>query len=401
MNESNPLFTIQTNFIDDAIIALKEIIGFNEQLPTLLEEFFIAIINSIESENIEHIELIMHSWLISPDYIWLSSQIDYSSLLELLFQSTCKTIKLLDDESLAFHTLSECSKIFLHAQKALLSFQNKDMIAQFNKDFENLKNEHQNLNQTKSNFTSIAAHELKTPLTLIEGYASILQEQLSISESSDTYQLYFKGIQIGVKRLLKIIDNMIDVSLIENRLLNIHFQQVWINKLFSKLEKNIQSTIKERKLQFEIIEFPEMREVIFGDPERLMQLFTNVVDNCIKYTPDGGRISVCGSSLSGFLEIQIQDTGIGISPENQVKIFQQFSGLGDILHHSSSNSKFKGGGPGLGLHISKGIVEAHGGSIWVESEGFDEQNCPGSTFHILLPLATEINQINFQKPNKL
>jgi signal transduction histidine kinase len=93
--------------------------------------------------------------------------------------------------------------------------------------------------------------------------------------------------------------------------------------------------------------------------------------------------------LPGFVEITITDTGIGISPKDQTGIFEKFGQLGRTDLHSSGKTKFKGGGPGLGLSITKGIIEAHGGTIWVESEGCDEVKLPGSTFHILLPTHAE------------
>ena len=115
----------------------------------------------------------------------------------------------------------------------------------------------------------------------------------------------------------------------------------------------------------------------------------NVVSNAIKFTPDKGRITIDGRSLPGFIEITIADTGIGVSTENQIRIFEKFGQTGRVNLHSSGKTKFKGGGPGLGLPITRGIIEAHGGTIWVESPGYDEEKCPGSTFHILLPLRTE------------
>jgi len=95
--------------------------------------------------------------------------------------------------------------------------------------------------------------------------------------------------------------------------------------------------------------------------------------------------------LPGFIEITVTDTGIGISPENQAIIFEKFGQLGRVDLHSSGKIKFKGGGPGLGLPITRGIIEAHGGSIWAESQGYDEKKCPGSTFHILLPTCADAN----------
>jgi signal transduction histidine kinase len=110
--------------------------------------------------------------------------------------------------------------------------------------------------------------------------------------------------------------------------------------------------------------------------------------NAIKYTPDGGKIIIDGRRLPGFLEVTVCDTGIGIDPDDIQVIFEKFVRLGNTALHSSSKTNFKGGGPGLGLRIAKGILESHGGTIWVESPGYDEKECPGSTFHLLIPLRT-------------
>ena len=90
-----------------------------------------------------------------------------------------------------------------------------------------------------------------------------------------------------------------------------------------------------------------------------------------------------------FIEVIIADTGIGISAENQAVIFEKFGQLGRVELHSSGKTKFKGGGPGLCLAIARGIIEAHGGTIWAESEGYDESRLPGSIFHVLIPARTE------------
>ena len=151
----------------------------------------------------------------------------------------------------------------------------------------------------------------------------------------------------------------------------------------------LESTLRERNLSLEITAFPGYNEVIFVDPERIMQVFRNILNNAIKFTPDGGKIKINGRKLSGFVEVTVSDTGIGIDPEDQALIFEKFGRVGNSALHSSGKTKFKGGGPGLGLHIAKGIIETHGGAIWVESPGYDEIRCPGSTFHILLPIQAE------------
>jgi signal transduction histidine kinase len=116
-----------------------------------------------------------------------------------------------------------------------------------------------------------------------------------------------------------------------------------------------------------------------------------VVVNAIKYTPDGGLVTIDAAEVTDdrmgkCLEISVKDTGIGIDPANHKVIFEKLHQIGKVELHSSGRTKFKGGGPGLGLAIAAGIVKAHHGKIWVESSGCDEEKLPGSTFFIRLPL---------------
>jgi signal transduction histidine kinase len=149
--------------------------------------------------------------------------------------------------------------------------------------------------------------------------------------------------------------------------------------------------------------------LIRGDQTRLMQLLSNILGNAIKFTPDGGSISVTtkqilverssplpGFDISGvpntgtgqqqFIEIVISDTGIGIDSDDQRRIFDKFYEAGNIEEHSSGKVAFKSRGAGLGLSIAKGVIDMHGGQLWVESPGYDPQTCPGSSFIILLPI---------------
>ena len=118
--------------------------------------------------------------------------------------------------------------------------------------------------------------------------------------------------------------------------------------------------------------------------------------NAIKYTPDGGKISISGYFVEkgddryppGGVEIIVSDTGIGIDPRFKDLIFTKFYQTGELALHSSGKTKFKGGGPGLGLAIVRGIIQAHGGRVWADSPGYDEEKNPGSHFHVILPVNT-------------
>jgi signal transduction histidine kinase len=244
---------------------------------------------------------------------------------------------------------------------------------------------YEKINNSITEFISVAAHELKTPLSLLKGYTAMLRELLSTTDVYPQAEVFVDGIEIGYSRLGEIVDDLIDISLIDNNVLPIVYQPVWIQQLLETIELEVAEIVQNRNLYLSIESFPGSNEMLFGDGERLMQAFRNLILNAIKYTPDGGKIMVSGRSLPGFIEIIFKDTGIGINPENRLRIFDKFSRLENPLLHSSSKTRFKGGGPGLGLSITKGIIEAHGGAIWVESDGYNENTCPGSTFYVLLP----------------
>jgi signal transduction histidine kinase len=165
---------------------------------------------------------------------------------------------------------------------------------------------------------------------------------------------------------------------------------VAINSLVKLVVARLETEASSRQHQFVVELVPDLPPVM-TDSKRLYQVMTHLVNNAIKYTPDGGRIrlTTCldeSPSVDSFVQIEVADTGIGIAPEHWEQIFDKFYRTGETSLHSSGRVKFKGAGPGLGLSIAKGIIEALGGEIWAESPGYDEVNCPGSTFYVRLPV---------------
>jgi len=261
-------------------------------------------------------------------------------------------------------------------------------VAHISSEMEKVQHRMERVDKSKSAFISVAAHELKTPITLIEGYASMMDDLLQQDTGTGLGSL-LAGMNTGIDRLQSIVDDMIDISMIDNDLLQLNFQPTQIALMVDALCLEVEDTLQKRKLAMDIRDFEGNKQWIYLDAARIMQALRNVISNAIKYTPDGGTITIDGRTLSGFIEVIIRDTGIGISAEDQAIIFDKFGQLGNVGLHSSSKTKFKGGGPGLGLSIARGILEVHGGSIWVESKGHDEKTNPGSTFHILIPARTE------------
>ena len=172
------------------------------------------------------------------------------------------------------------------------------------------------------------------------------------------------GIQKGTSRLKNLIDDMIDVSLVDNNLMELNYQPYWLNRIIEAVIVEAKNTLKERNLDLITVEFDGIKEINYGDPERILQVFRNILSNAIKYTPDGGKITITGRKLPGFIETSISDNGIGIDIEDQRIIFEKFSPIGDASLHSSGKPNLKVVDPGLGLHIAKGIVDSHGGTIW-------------------------------------
>jgi len=355
-----------------------------------LKRFFDMLIQAVESGDPGWLKPILIDWAYSRTETDMSDEeITLSPVLSTIVIETTLVARdeLQDDQVLDL--LEVLTPIFNYSYEQIAQHEALVRIGYVSARLEKIQMELERLDRSKSDFIAVAAHELKTPLTLIEGYASMLREQVFNENENETPLVLLKGVDNGIRRLGEIIDDMIDVSMIDNDMLSLNFQPMWLNRLLNVLKQEMADHVKERNQILEINDFPGSNEMIFADTERIHKALTNILTNAIKYTPDGGKITVEGRLLSGFVEILVKDTGIGIAEEDQTRIFEKFGGLGDVSLHSSGKTKFKGGGPGLGLPITKGILEAHGGSIWVESDGCDEENLPGSTFHILIPLRKE------------
>lgn len=288
----------------------------------------------------------------------------------------------------ALDLLAAAIPIYTYGLEVVARYEMETRVAHISSEMEKVQRRMERVDRSKSAFISVAAHELKTPITLIEGYASMMDDLMQQGNATNLDSL-LAGMNTGIERLRTIVDDMIDVSMIDNDLLRLNYQPIQISQMLSALSLEMEPILRTRSLTIDIKEFDGSKQWISIDATRMTQALRNVINNAIKYTPDGGTITINGRKLSGFIEVTVADTGIGISAEDQATIFEKFGQLGRVDLHSSGKTKFKGGGPGLGLPIARGILEAHGGSIWVHSEGHDEIRTPGSTFHILIPARAE------------
>jgi signal transduction histidine kinase len=243
------------------------------------------------------------------------------------------------------------------------------------------------MDRTKTRFISIVAHELRTPLTLVQGYAQLIRAR---SKDNEVFMRYTGGIQDGSSRMIEIIDSMLDISRIETNQLDLMPENIQVDLLIVKVNKAFESALAERNISLTTIGLTDLPS-IHADKNLLYKAFYHVIGNAIKYTPDGGKVTISGrlveEAVQPEIEMTIQDTGIGVDPENQELVFEKFYQTGEVLLHSSGKTKFKGGGPGLGLAIARGIVNAHRGRIWLESPGYDEATYPGTKAFVRLPVS--------------
>jgi signal transduction histidine kinase len=251
------------------------------------------------------------------------------------------------------------------------------------------------LDKAKTDFIEIASHELRTPLTQVRGYSDILADMVQQGGFVAAHMNQIsQGITRASVRLEQIISAMLDVSRIDAQALDIRTASISVSAAVKMAVDNYKEAIRDRKMNVQMADLEGLPHVQ-GDLQRLCQAFGNLVGNAIKFTPDSGTITISGRTLEDnsnghpqvFVEVMFADTGIGIDVADQSLIFEKFYRVGAVELHSTGSTKFKGAGPGLGLPIAKGVIQAHGGKIWVESPGHDESRMPGSTFHVLLPIA--------------
>lgn len=264
----------------------------------------------------------------------------------------------------------------------------------------------QGLNQMKSSFLSLASHELRTPLTTILSGAEFLQSETE-DLLGENEKRALDVIMRGSRRLNHIVDDLLEAARLEAKTL--YMAQETFNPLpmINELLCEVKPGCEMRKLQLELQEFPD-DAVIRGDVHHLKRALSRLLENAMKFTPEGGFVQVAGRTLQqddvstlterlrafsesffdgslaeSYLQISISDSGIGLEEEDHIRIFDKFQEVGDISSHSTSQAQFGGKGVGLGLALVKGIIETHEGLVWVESAGPSQ----GSCFSLLLPLA--------------
>jgi PAS domain S-box-containing protein len=240
-----------------------------------------------------------------------------------------------------------------------------------------VERELRDLNQLKTEFLSTAAHELRTPLTSILGFSELL---LTRDMDASRVKHYLQLINVQSAQIGKLVDGLLDISRLESkRRLALDLQPVnWAELLDNVLPPFVESSPKHDFRVEGLLACPSL----VGDSFRLGQVFQNLLSNAVKYSPRGGAVTIRGRVIPGFVEVTVQDEGIGITAQQQAHLFERF------YRADASNTAVSG--TGLGLAICKLIIELHGGQVWVESD-YEV----GTVVYFTLPLArNEVLQAN-------
>ena len=227
-----------------------------------------------------------------------------------------------------------------------------------NKELELRNREVERANRMKSEFLASMSHELRTPLNAIIGFSDLLAEQTAGALSSKQ-QRFVNHIQQGARHLLALINDILDLSKVEAGRLELNRENVSVGTVLADVLTGIRASAAAKNIVVHSSIGPDV--TVFADRIRFKQILFNLLNNAVKFTPDGGRIWVEATERRGRLTVSVSDTGLGIPIEEQEAIF-------DAFHQASATTKGIKEGTGLGLAITRRLVEEHGGRIWVESE---------------------------------
>ena len=245
--------------------------------------------------------------------------------------------------------------------------------------FDDITSEHE-IEKMKSEFVSLVSHELRTPLTSIIGFISLILDGKTGKINQKQYESLSRAHRQS-KRLADLINDLLDVSRIEAGRIEMKQERLQIDRIARRRIEELRPQADEKTISL-FFEAQSNLPLMIGDADRIGQIFINLIGNAIKFTPDNGQVTVRisqslqnGSATDGF-HVEVIDTGPGIPPEDREKIFDKFRQLGSVQARKPQS------GTGLGLSIAAGIVEAHGGRLWVDAG----ENGHGCNFQFFVPL---------------
>jgi signal transduction histidine kinase len=237
--------------------------------------------------------------------------------------------------------------------------------------------------QSQKDFVSNVSHELKTPLTSIQGFAQAILD--GTAQTPEALHQAASVIQQEANRMHRLVMDLLTLARLEGGTADLEKQPVDLGEIIRQIVDNFSLQAQKAGIHLELKKEKNL-PIIRGDGDRLVQVFTNLVDNALKFTPQNGEVIVNADASAGYLFIRVTDSGPGITPEDQKRIFERFF---------QTDRSRKGGanhGIGLGLPIAREIVRAHGGEVWVESNPGR-----GSVFVVKLPVEPSLSAVQIHR----
>lgn len=260
-------------------------------------------------------------------------------------------------------------------EKFLALFASQSAIAVRNSQlFDHMKS----LDRLKSEFVAVVSHEIRTPLTSVKGAVELLSDD-KYFENSDQQTKLLTIAHANTERLLVLINDILDFSKLEAASLPMSMERQRLEPIVQQAAHNLRTQLEERRIKLQVLLGSDLPDLML-DGNRVTQVLTNLLSNAIKFSPQSGQIEVTAERCEGSVRIGVHDHGEGIRPQDLPKLFLKFSQI-------DSSATRQAGGTGLGLVICKGIVEQHGGKIWVESTPAE-----GSCFYFTLPRAEAVSE---------
>ncbi|MBU1767996.1 MAG: HAMP domain-containing histidine kinase, partial [Candidatus Omnitrophica bacterium] len=232
------------------------------------------------------------------------------------------------------------------------------------------------ISEMKSDFVSTASHELRTPLAVIRESVSIVLDEISGKVNQKQKRLLSIAVN-NISRLTRLIDNLLDISKIESHSNLLVLKTMDIIKVAKEIVKEWDGEALEKNIKLTLAQYPKKPLWVKADPDKLIQIFDNLISNALKFTRNRGKITINVFDKANEAEVEIIDTGCGIAPSDMPKLFEKFEQLN---HDPETGNK----GTGLGLAITKGLLAKHGGRIGVESKLGQ-----GTKFTFILPKAAQ------------
>jgi two-component system sensor histidine kinase/response regulator len=371
-DEMNTLKTLSANLEDMGYRVATATTG-REAMELIRKKGFNIVIADIKLPDISGLEILETAKELNPEtaVIMITGHASLETAVDAINEGAYAYIL----KPVAMSELETTLNNALREQR-LLS-ENRELVEslqQSNKRMEEANRALEQVSQAKSDFTARMSHELRTPLNSIIGFSEVLLSKKMSPADRATHEEFLGYIHTSAEHLLHLIDSILDLSKIEAGKLTLEPREFDFRVLLEDVNITVLPMFTSKKQTLNI-EIGKGVNSIFADEPKMRQIFINLLSNAHKFTPKGGKIRVdCHLEKPHLLQCSVIDNGIGISPQDQQKIFEEF---GQVKKNPGDNTK----GVGLGLSIAKRLVELHGGNIWVVSEPGE-----GSTFTFAIPL---------------